>query len=67
MPSDKQRVISATLDSPMHKQTLYEYAAARGMRSIGDLVRMALWEYLRRHKPAESSDLRRRVDAMLRE
>jgi len=67
MPSDKQRVISTTLDSPSHKQTLYEYAGARGLRSLGDLVRVALWEYLRRHKPAEGSELRRRIDAMLRE
>lgn len=67
MPSDKQRVISATLDSAAHKQTLDEYAGARGMRGIGDLVRVALWEYIRRHKPAEGTDLRRRVDAMLRE
>ena len=61
------RAISTRMDTEDDAQLIREYAKSRGARTTGELLRWALFEYARRHRPKEGTELRERIDSLLRE
>ena len=61
------RQITLTLDSEGDAALVREYAKSRGARTAGELLRWALFEYARRHRPKDDTELRERIDSLLRE
>ena len=62
-----RRTLQMTARTLTEKHTIEHYAQARGYRLTGDFLRVAIFEYIRRHKPAEGSALRTTVDDLLGE
>lgn len=61
------RALSTRMDTESDAQLVREYAKSRGARTTGELLRWALFEYARRHRPKEGTELRERIDGLLRE
>lgn len=56
-----------TFQSEREKELIGFYAQSRGHTAVSGLLRIALHEYMRRHKPADGTGLRQRIDEFLGE
>lgn len=61
----RSKRIQVTLGSPEDKLALMKYAASRGFATTSVLMKAALYEYLRRHKPPEDREWAKHVMNML--
>lgn len=64
MPSDSSKTITYTVESAMLKDALYEYARSRSL-TLSQLSRLALNEYVRRHKPRDDSPIAEKLHIWL--
>ena len=52
--SDSKRTISTMVDSPEFKEALLLYAQSNGLPNVSTLLRVALYEYIKRRPPKET-------------